>query len=143
MEKKFTMYSQQVSIAPNTSQLIAKTPLKHIKANVNDYVMKSSFSSTSDSSSIKTFSPFYVAKPKDLKLPQQDVSTKITKTDHGFIIKVSANTLQKNVFLYTNTKGHFSDNFFDVFPNETKTIKFITKAAAMDDLGIKTLNGIQ
>ena len=141
--KKIHNVQQQVSIAPNTSQLIAKTPLKHIKANVNDYVMKSSFSSTSDSSSIKTFSPFYVAKPKDLKLPQQDVSTKITKTDHGFIIKVSANTLQKNVFLYTNTKGHFSDNFFDVFPNETKTIKFITKAAAMDDLGIKTLNGIQ
>ena len=141
--KKIHNVRQQVSIAPNTSQLIAKTPLKHIKANVNDYVMKSSFSSTSDSSSIKTFSPFYVAKPKDLKLPQQDVSTKITKTDHGFIIKVSANTLQKNVFLYTNTKGHFSDNFFDVFPNETKTIKFITKAAAMDDLGIKTLNGIQ
>ena len=141
--KKIHNVQQQVSIAPNTSQLIAKTPLKHIKANVNDYVMKSSFSSTSDSSLIKTFSPFYVAKPKDLKLPQQDVSTKITKTDHGFIIKVSATTLQKNVFLYTNTKGHFSDNFFDVFPNETKTIKFITKAAAMDDLGIKTLNGIQ
>ena len=141
--KKIHNVHQQVLIAPNTSQLIAKTPLNHIKANVNDYVMKSSFSSTSNSSSIKTFSPFYVAKPKDLKLPQQDVSTKITKTDHGFIIKVSATTLQKDVFLYTNTKGHFSDNFFDILPNETISITFITKAAAIDDLGIKTLNGIQ
>ncbi|MDG1038430.1 MAG: glycoside hydrolase family 2 protein [Polaribacter sp.] len=141
--KKIHNVHQQVLIAPNTSQLIAKTPLNHIKANVNDYVMKSSFSSTSNSSSIKTFSPFYVAKPKDLKLPQQDVSTKITKTDHGFIIKVSATTLQKDVFLYTNTKGHFSDNFFDILPNETISITFITKAADIDDLGIKTLNGIQ
>ena len=141
--KKIHNVHQQVLIAPNTSQLIAKTPLNYIKANVNDYVMKSSFSSTSNSSSIKTFSPFYVAKPKDLKLPQQDVSTKITKTDHGFIIKVSATTLQKDVFLYTNTKGHFSDNFFDILPNETISITFITKAAAIDDLGIKTLNGIQ
>lgn len=144
---------QQLTIAPNTSQLVAQTPLYHIKADVNDYMMKSTFASTqlstststSDSNSISTkaSSLFYLAKPKDLQLPQQDVSTNITKTDHGFTIEVSANTLQKDVFLHTKAKGHFSDNFFDVLPNETVTITFITKAKTLDDLEIKTLNGMQ
>ena len=30
----------------------------------------------------------------------------------------------KDVFLFTKDKGHFSDNFFDVLPNQTKTVHF-------------------
>jgi beta-mannosidase len=99
--------------------------------------------SGSSSSSNNAYSLFYVAKPKDLELPEQDVSTKITKINGGFEIKVSAKTLQKDVFLYTKAKGHFSDNFFDVLPNRTITITFETEASTIDDLEIKTLNGIK
>ncbi|EDP96160.1 glycoside hydrolase family 2 protein [Kordia algicida OT-1] len=138
---------QRLTIAPNTSQLVARTPVAHIKIAPSAYVMRGTFtsnsSSSSDSISNTTSSLFYVTRPKDLKLSPQDVSTEVTKTETGFTIELSAKTLQKDVFLYTKAKGHFSDNFFDILPNQTITITFKTEASAIDDLAIKTLNGIQ
>jgi len=98
---------------------------------------------TTDDADFNTSSLHYLARPKDLQLPKEDISTKITKTEDGFSIEVSSKTLQKDVFFYTKAKGHFSDNFFDVLPNETITIIFKTEAETLDDLAFKTLNGIQ
>ncbi|WP_299335616.1 glycoside hydrolase family 2 protein [uncultured Psychroserpens sp.] len=82
----------------------------------------------------------YLAKPKDLKLKKAPIEQSITKSDDGFQITLKSVTLQKNVFLYTKEKGHFSDNYFDLTPNETVTITFETAADTLEDLKIKTLN---
>ncbi|MEM6685322.1 MAG: glycoside hydrolase family 2 protein [Bacteroidota bacterium] len=138
---------QKITIPANTSTLVAKTALSDIKVHPDRYVMKGTFSFSPTGNAIEnanqTTDLFYVARPKDLKLPEEDISTKITKIDGGFSIEVSAKTLQKDVFFYTKNKGHFSDNFFDVLPNQTVTITFLTAAATLDDLQFKTLNGIQ
>ena len=42
----------------------------------------------------------YFTTPKDLDLKQPNYSKKITKTDSGFSIELSTNTLAKNVYLY-------------------------------------------
>ncbi len=131
--------TKNIKLPANTSTLIAETPVSDIKANPSDYVMKGTFIS----SSIEATSLFYVARPKDLKLFPQDISTEVTKTEDGFTIKISAKTLQKDVFIHTKAKGHFSDNFFDVLPNQTVTIVFTTDATNIDDLAIKTLNDVQ
>jgi beta-mannosidase len=44
------------------------------------------------------------------------------------------------VFLYTSSKGHFSDNYFDLLPNTTVIITYKTDALHLDDLKTKTLN---
>ncbi|WP_431135432.1 glycosyl hydrolase 2 galactose-binding domain-containing protein [Psychroserpens mesophilus] len=85
---------------------------------------------------------FYLAKPKDLKLKKAPITQKITKTKNGFQITLKSTTLQKNVFLYTVLKGHFSDNYFDLLPNTSVTIEFETKAVSLEDLKIKTLNDL-
>lgn len=85
----------------------------------------------------------YFAKPKDLKLKPQTIQKTITKTDRGFEIELSSKTLQKDVFLYCNEKGHFSDNYFDLLPNQVKAITFITKTSSINDLKIKSLNQIK
>ena len=85
---------------------------------------------------------FYFAKPKELKLPKSDIQQKIVKTDKRFSITIKSNVLLKDVFLFTEEKGHFSDNFFDVLPNQTKTVFFETKTTKLNDLKIKTLNEI-
>jgi len=82
----------------------------------------------------------YFSKPKDLKLKSQTIQKTITKTNQGFEIVLSSKTLQKDVFLFCNEKGHFSDNYFDLLPNEVKRITFKTKATSLADLKIKTLN---
>lgn len=83
---------------------------------------------------------FYLTKPKDLKLKKTNIQKTITKTKDGFTITLSSTSLQKNVFLFTKEKGHFSDNFFDLLPNQLLKIDFQTEASALKDLKIKTLN---
>ncbi|MDD7913094.1 beta-mannosidase [Polaribacter ponticola] len=86
---------------------------------------------------------FYFAKPKDLNLPKDEILKSITKTDKGFFITLESTVLQKDLFLFTNDKGHFSDNFFDLLPNERKIIEFETNANSLDNLQFKTLNTIE
>ncbi|TVZ55411.1 beta-mannosidase [Lutibacter sp. Hel_I_33_5] len=85
---------------------------------------------------------FYFSKPKNLKLPKGEIEQQISKIEKGFKITLESDVLQKGVFLYSKAKGHFSDNFFDLLPNENKVIEFKTKATKLDDLQIKTLNNI-
>jgi beta-mannosidase len=85
---------------------------------------------------------FYFNKPKDLKLDKAPIEEIITKTTKGFQITLRSTTLQKNVFLHTKAKGHFSDNYFDLMPNETIIIKFETESFTLDDLKIKSLNDV-
>jgi beta-mannosidase len=84
----------------------------------------------------------YLVKPKDLNLKQAEIQKTITKTDNGFSIELKSETLQKDVFLHTKVKGHFTDNFFDLLPNEAITIDFVTEAATMvlEDFQIKSFN---
>nr|WP_321230402.1 glycoside hydrolase family 2 protein [uncultured Psychroserpens sp.] len=85
---------------------------------------------------------FYFESPKHLLLKQQPIEKEIIKSKNGFIIKISSKTLQKNVFLFTNVKGHFSDNYFDLLPNTEVEIEFETEANTLDDLKIKSLNDL-
>lgn len=87
-------------------------------------------------------SHFFFVKPKELILPKSYIQQKIVKTDKGFSITIESTILLKDVFLFTKNKGHFSDNFFDVLPNQTKTVLFETKTTSLVDLKIKTLNKI-
>ena len=85
----------------------------------------------------------YLDKPKNLKLLKGEIEKSVSKTENGFSIMLKSNVLQKDVFLFTNEKGHFSDNFFDLLPNETKVLEFITDSKSLNDLQIKTLNSIR
>lgn len=61
----------------------------------------------------------YFAKPKDLNLPSPDITTiKIDETH----IEVRSKVLIKNCYLTTFDNAEFSDNFFDLLPNESKVI---------------------
>ena len=150
--KKLHEINETVTVKANTSQLIIEIPIADLKFNHKQTVLKADFistplninaqtTSTSDSISIST-SLFYLVKPKDLVLPEQEIDIFITKRSNGFAIQLRSETLQKNVFLYTKTNGHFEENFFDLLPNEPKTILFRTDAEELLEVAIKTLNGI-
>ena len=89
------------------------------------------------------YSTLYLDKPKNLELLKGEIQKTITKIDHGFSITLKSTVLQKDVFLFTKEKGHFTDNFFDILPNETKTVFFNSDSNSLDDLQIKTLNNLQ
>lgn len=72
-----------------------------------------------------TKSYYFFGKPKDLKLQNPNITIK--KLD-DLTLEISTKLLAKNVFLFANAPVHFSDNYFDLLPNEKKIIKLSKKA---------------
>jgi beta-mannosidase len=121
-----------ISVDPLSSQIKYQLNLKSLKFNKNEVVLETGFNNQ--------ISYFYFVRPKELLLPTSEIEQTITKTDSGFTIELLSQTLQKDVFLFSNSKGHFSDNYFDLMPNERKIIELKTRAGDLGDLKIKTLN---
>jgi len=124
--------SQEIMVKPNSSAIKQRIGLSGFSFNKNKVVIVSKFQ--------KSESLFYLVKPKDLELPAKAIQKEVIKTSDGFTIRLSSKTLQKDVFLFCNESGHFSDNYFDLLPNEEKQIVFKTDAKVLNDLKIKSLN---
>lgn len=123
---------QQISVEPLSSEVKFQLDLETLNFNSDQTVLVSTFNNKS--------SLFYFARPKDLKLQQAEIQKTITKTNKGYTIELLSSILQKDVFLFSGSKGYFSDNFFDLLPNEPKTIQFDTDIKNLDELQIKTFN---
>lgn len=121
-----------ISVAKNTSANVFQFSLDSLKTNRKNTVLIASF--------LNNTSYYYFDKPKNLELQKAVIEEEITKTATGFSIALKSTTLQKEVFLYSNIKGHFEDNFFDLLPNQKKVIYFKTTATSLDDVQIKSLN---
>ena len=86
---------------------------------------------------------YFFEKPKNLALDKAEIHYEIQKVEQGFSVDVTSPVFQKNVMLMVSAKGHFSDNYFDLKPNETKTVLFRTKASSIEELTYNSLNQIQ
>jgi beta-mannosidase len=125
-------HSDEVNVGADESKLVFEIPLDSIDFQKDRSVLVSNFKGNT--------SYFYFVKPKDLKLKNDSIQTKITKVVNGFDIELKSKTLQKGVFLYTDVKGHFSDNFFDLVPSQKKKVHFKTDAIELGGLKLKSLN---
>ena len=151
------LYEKQLSVESpeNSSKVLFSLPLKTLNFDKAFCVLKVNFGENEYL--------HYFAKPKDLKLKKEEIEIQVTcpversrdlvksskakvldcaRTDNcsGFLIKLTSKTLQKNVFLTADEKGKFQDNYFDLLPNETKTILFSTESKTSPKLEYKTLN---
>jgi len=72
---------------------------------------------------------FYAVSPRKMKLPKPDITiNNVVKRPDGYAITVQTNgKLAKNVYLQTDEDGFFSNNYFDLLPNEQVVITFQTK----------------
>lgn len=67
---------------------------------------------------------FYFLPIKELNLPKNQIRTKLKFKNGKYYLKLKTDKLAKNVFVEIPILGvRFSDNFFDLLPNETKTIE--------------------
>ncbi|MCY1721728.1 glycoside hydrolase family 2 protein [Prolixibacteraceae bacterium Z1-6] len=87
---------------------------------------------------------YYFLPYKNLNVPKPIVEHSISKIDDGYNITVSTNKLAKNVYLQIAVEdGFFSDNYFDLLPNEKVTIHLktdISEEKLNEVLTIRTLN---
>ncbi|NVK52288.1 MAG: glycoside hydrolase family 2 protein [Flavobacteriaceae bacterium] len=130
--KEIWSNSKDITVKANSSQKVFTIPTSYSKNKNTVFIVEFSNST----------SLYYFAKPKNLSFPKSDIIKSITKTKKGFTIELISNTLQKDVFLHTYTKGKFSDNYFDLLPNQKVQIEFTTTATELTDLEVKSLNSI-
>jgi beta-mannosidase len=124
--------NRSITVQENASQFIVEHDFSTIPFDKKRAVLVSTFNN-------QTSYSFFV-KPKDLKLDHSKIKTTIKKTTEGFEIILSSEKFQKDVFLYTDVKGHFSDNFFNLLPNIPISINFKTEAKTFESLKFKSLN---
>ncbi len=123
---------QLVTSSVNSSETLFNYSLRHIIFNRNNTFIKLTFGDTEYL--------HYFARPKDLKLPKEELLVEVTKQDTGFLVKLYSETLQKDVFLYTSIKGKWNDNYFDLLPGKQTEVLFITESKTTPTIHIKTLN---
>ena len=122
--------TKDVNVEQNSSSVVLEIPKKEFeKFNLNEVVLNCSIISDSKIEN----SLYYFVKPKELKLTKPLI--KITKID-DLTYEVSSDVLAKNVFLFSNTTTHFSDNYFDLFPSERKVIQL---SKPVEKIELKTL----
>tara|TARA_R110002073_G_scaffold8207_7_gene45901 strand:+ start:11712 stop:14195 length:2484 start_codon:yes stop_codon:yes gene_type:complete len=130
--KEIWSNSKDLKVKANSSQKVYHIPQADIYEAGYVYIIE--FNEAS--------SYYYFTKPKKLKLPKGVIEKEIKKTKSGFSITLQSTVLQKDVFLSTKEKGHFSNNYFDLLPNVSKKIFLETTTKSLNDLKIKSLNSI-
>lgn len=106
----------RVAVPSNSSQSYFEIPKKDLESfDLKKTVLSLSFDSVNKSAQ----SLFYFARPKDLGLTRPNI--KIKKID-ALTIEVSSDVLAKNVFLSSAGGAFFSDNYFDILPNQKLNI---------------------
>ncbi len=109
----------------NTSTLIThyKIPSKYM-GKTNDKVLIISFFSTQNKLIARKL--HYFEYPSKLILSEPTISFKLSKEKNKYILSLKSNVLAKGVFISTTTgiEGKYSDNYFDLLPNEEKKVIF-------------------
>tara|TARA_B100000809_G_scaffold265627_1_gene325052 strand:+ start:4728 stop:7220 length:2493 start_codon:yes stop_codon:yes gene_type:complete len=124
---------QQLVLSPiNSSIIVYKYQLQNKEFDTNNTFLRITFGEAE--------STHYFSKPKDLNLINESIAIEIIKNKEGFLIKLNSETLQKNVFLFSEEKGTWHDNFFDILPGVSKEIQFKTDAEIVPIVNFKTLN---
>ncbi|MEY4902237.1 MAG: Exo-beta-D-glucosaminidase [Bacteroidota bacterium] len=80
----------------------------------------------------------YFLPPLGLLFPKPTIEQHIRPTDNGYIITLKSDRLAKSVYLQTPSEGHFSNNYFDLLPNEVVEILFKT-TMSLGEVTVKTL----
>jgi beta-mannosidase len=83
---------------------------------LNNAVLSVSFKS--EISSVNSL--YYFVKPKDLALSHPNIQLKFID---DFTLEITSNVLAKNVYIQTSEEVIFSDNYFDILPNNKVIIK--------------------
>jgi beta-mannosidase len=106
-----------VIIPENSSLVHFEIPKKDFeKFDLKNAVLSATFQSENNFAK----AVYYFAKPKDLQLTKPTL--KITKLDE-LTIEITSDVLAKNVYLSAEEQPFFSDNYFDVLPDQQIKVK--------------------
>ena len=114
----------------NSSTIHFRVPKTEFKTfSLNSSVLSASFISESKT----VFTNYFFAKPKELKLTKPTIQVIRINKDS---IELTSDVLAKNIFLSSNDNTFFSDNYFDILPNQKVLIQL---SKPTNDIVVKSL----
>lgn len=117
-------FHKDVKVEANKSMLIKSIPTTIF---ANEEVQKNTFIKVeivNSQGKIITKDHFFYHWPLKLNLPNTEIKTSVKHEDGKYTISLKSEKLAKNVFIEIPILGaKFSDNFFDLLPNEEKIIE--------------------
>ncbi len=127
--------NEDIIINANSSKVYNKVDISSLTNNLNKSQLLLLSKIKSKDSVIIDLDITYFVSPKNLLLTSPRIDYEILDWDKkSFVIEVSTDVLAKNVFLQYEAEGQFSDNYFDIPPNESVRIIFSS------DMGLDTKN---
>ncbi|WP_124979956.1 beta-mannosidase [Nonlabens xiamenensis] len=114
--KSISSFRENVKAPANNSAMVMQIPLDLKSASEKEVYIQVSFKDRQYWD--------YLVRPKELKLPQPDYSIAYNWEGDRHKITLFAHSFLKDVFLYSEESGHFSDNFFDLPKGTSKTLYF-------------------
>ncbi|WP_299666529.1 glycoside hydrolase family 2 protein [uncultured Polaribacter sp.] len=122
----FTKEMDVVAKKNTSSELFRTQTSKFIKGfNQKKIVLKTEFIKLGDSLTIQNL--FYFKKPKFLALQKPNIKTELIEENDTYYLKISTDKLVKDLYLnFKNKKVFLEGNYFDLLPNEIKSIEITT-----------------
>jgi beta-mannosidase len=119
-------------ISTDTSQLIWQAPTKTVldKHKPESSVVEISLKAADGNLLYRRLC--YLVPPKELSLSRANITMEVEQANEGYKLTLTSNRLAKNVFIGTEIDGHFSDNYFDLLPDEKKVVVFKTERVLED-----------
>ena len=76
---------------------------------------------------------YFLAKHKDINVPELTISSKVESVDGGFAVTLTANKYARGVFMSIDgIDNFFEDNYFDILPGKSVTTKVATALSLSD-----------
>ena len=127
--------SKQIKVPSSSSNLVNSFSINSgLTSKWNQVLLRVNFGNSK--------STYFFVKPKELALKNNEIEFDVEKVSGGYLISMSSISLQKEVMFSTSAKGHFSQNYFDLHPNEIKQVLFKTEASSVGKLLFNSLNKV-
>ena len=115
-----------VSVKGNSSSIYFTFDLDEINhLSLDNLVLNSKL--ISDSNMVWTEKNYFFNLSKNLRLGEPNITYKTSQDQYGHYIRIKTENLAKNIFLSLDENGHFTDNYFDLLPNDSVVIQFISE----------------
>ena len=76
----------------------------------------------------------FLLKQKEIAYPECHIGLDMVRTEDGYAVTVSSDKFARGVYLYSDVCDlHFSDNFFDLLPGESRTVTVRTDASLSEN----------
>jgi Beta-galactosidase/beta-glucuronidase len=114
--------NKNVTVSANASKVYFSQDINSVLAgkNENEVVVHARFISNKGNA---TTANYFLTRYKDIDFPKANITKKVVAAAGGYDVTLTSNNFARGVFLsIEGIDNFFSDNYFDLLPNESRTI---------------------